>query len=362
MTIKVLVVDDSALIRSLLGEMINEEPDMLLVGAAKDPFEARSMVNEYAPDVITLDIEMPRMDGLTFLDKLMRARPTPVVMISSLTEQGSEATFRAMELGAVDFVPKPKLGVVEGMQAYRELILDKIRTAAQAKLLKRLPTVRQSLTVEAVMPRAAKPGGLRQDTDLLVALGASTGGPEALKRVLMALPPNFPGVVITQHMPPGFTASFAERMNRLTQLTVVEAKGDEHILPGHVFIAPGDQHLMVERFGKFYVTKLSDAPPVFRHKPSVDVLFRSVANSAGSHAIAALFTGMGKDGAQGMLDIYQGGGFTMAQDEASCVVYGMPREAMALGGVKEQHSLGQMAKQLIRQVALRQHQTGPATE
>lgn len=354
MAIKVLIVDDSALIRSLLSEMISESADFIVVGTAKDPFEARDMVNQFAPDVITLDIEMPRMDGLTFLDKLMRARPTPVVMISTLTEQGSEATFKAMELGAVDFVPKPKVGVVEGMQAYRENILDKLRGAAQAKIFKRLPPVREAVKVDEVLPKVLKPGATANG-DLLVALGASTGGPEALKRVIMALPPDFPGVVITQHMPPGFTSSFAARLDRLSQLTVLEAKGDERILPGHVYIAPGDQHLVVERFGRFYVTKLSDAPPVFRHKPSVDVLFRSVANAAGANAVAALFTGMGKDGAQGMLDIYQAGGMTMAQDEASCVVYGMPREAVALGGVHEQHSLGQMPRQLIRHVAQRQH-------
>ncbi|WP_071871757.1 protein-glutamate methylesterase/protein-glutamine glutaminase [Atopomonas hussainii] len=354
MAIKVLIVDDSALIRSLLSEMISESADFIVVGTAKDPFEARDMVNQFAPDVITLDIEMPRMDGLTFLDKLMRARPTPVVMISTLTEQGSEATFKAMELGAVDFVPKPKVGVVEGMQAYRENILDKLRGAAQAKIFKRLPPVREAVKVDEVLPKVLKPGGTANG-DLLVALGASTGGPEALKRVIMALPPDFPGVVITQHMPPGFTSSFAARLDRLSQLTVLEAKGDERILPGHVYIAPGDQHLVVERFGRFYVTKLSDAPPVFRHKPSVDVLFRSVANAAGPNAVAALFTGMGKDGAQGMLDIYQAGGLTLAQDEASCVVYGMPREAVALGGVHEQHSLGQMPRQLIRHVAQRQH-------
>lgn len=354
MAIKVLIVDDSALIRSLLSEMISESADFIVVGTAKDPFEARDMVNQFAPDVITLDIEMPRMDGLTFLDKLMRARPTPVVMISTLTEQGSEATFKAMELGAVDFVPKPKVGVVEGMQAYRENILDKLRCAAQAKIFKRLPPVREAVKVDEVLPKVLKPGATANG-DLLVALGASTGGPEALKRVIMALPPDFPGVVITQHMPPGFTSSFAARLDRLSQLTVLEAKGDERILPGHVYIAPGDQHLVVERFGRFYVTKLSDAPPVFRHKPSVDVLFRSVANAAGANAVAALFTGMGKDGAQGMLDIYQAGGMTMAQDEASCVVYGMPREAVALGGVHEQHSLGQMPRQLIRHVAQRQH-------
>ncbi len=353
MTIKVLIVDDSALIRSLLSEIVSSAAEFEVVGTAKDPYEARDMVNEHAPDVITLDIEMPRMDGLTFLDKLMRAKPTPVVMISTLTEQGSEATFKAMELGAVDFVAKPKVGVVEGMHAYREEILYKLKAAAMAKLHKRLPPVRQSLKVDEVLAKTAK-SGAPANADLLVAFGASTGGPEALKRVIMALPADFPGVVITQHMPPGFTASFAARLDRLSPLTVLEAKGEERILPGHVYIAPGDQHLVVERIGRFYVTKLSDAPPVFRHKPSVDVLFRSVANAAGGNAVAALFTGMGKDGAQGMLDIYQAGGYTLAQDEASCVVYGMPREAMALGGVHEQHSIENMARQLIRQVAQRQ--------
>ncbi len=348
MPIKVLVVDDSALIRALLKEIIQADPELELVGQAPDAYVARDLIKQLNPDVLTLDVEMPRMDGLTFLEKLMRGRPMPVVMISSLTEQGSEATFRAMELGAVDFVAKPKLGIREGMQAYAEEICYKIKAASLARLIPRqarVPTVQEPLVSHGPRPIIG--------TEKLIAIGASTGGTEAIKDVLLGLPADSPGIVITQHMPPGFTRSFAERLNRMTRLNVVEAKGGERILPGHAFLAPGDKHLLVERSGANYVTRLSDAEPVRRHKPAVDPMFRSVAQCAGRNVIACLLTGMGKDGAQGMLEIRQAGGYTVAQNEATCVVYGMPREAVAIGGAEDILPLGEIAEALLQQARKR---------
>lgn len=348
MPIKVLVVDDSALIRALLKEIIQADPELELVGQAPDAYVARDLIKQLNPDVLTLDVEMPRMDGLTFLEKLMRGRPMPVVMISSLTEQGSEATFRAMELGAVDFVAKPKLGLREGMQAYAEDICDKIKAASLARLIPRqaqAPAVQEPLVSHGPRPIIG--------TEKLIAIGASTGGTEAIKDVLLGLPADSPGIVITQHMPPGFTRSFAERLNRMTRLNVVEAKGGERILPGHAFLAPGDKHLLVERSGANYVTRLSDAEPVHRHKPAVDPMFRSVAQCAGRNVIACLLTGMGKDGAQGMLEIRQAGGYTVAQNEATCVVYGMPREAVAIGGAEDILPLAEIAEALLQQARKR---------
>lgn len=348
MPIKVLVVDDSALIRALLKEIIQADPELELVGQAPDAYVARDLIKQLNPDVLTLDVEMPRMDGLTFLEKLMHGRPMPVVMISSLTEQGSEATFRAMELGAVDFVAKPKLGIREGMQAYAEEICYKIKAASLARLIPRqarVPTVQEPLVSHGPRPIIG--------TEKLIAIGASTGGTEAIKDVLLGLPADSPGIVITQHMPPGFTRSFAERLNRMTRLNVVEAKGGERILPGHAFLAPGDKHLLVERSGANYVTRLSDAEPVRRHKPAVDPMFHSVAQCAGRNVIACLLTGMGKDGAQGMLEIRQAGGYTVAQNEATCVVYGMPREAVAIGGAEDILPLGEIAEALLQQARKR---------
>ena len=348
MPIKVLVVDDSALIRALLKEIIQADPELELVGQAPDAYVARDLIKQLNPDVLTLDVEMPRMDGLTFLEKLMHGRPMPVVMISSLTEQGSEATFRAMELGAVDFVAKPKLGIREGMQAYAEEICYKIKAASLARLIPRqaqVPAVQEALVSQGLRPIIG--------TEKLIAIGASTGGTEAIKDVLLGLPADSPGIVITQHMPPGFTRSFAERLNRMTRLNVVEAKGGERILPGHAFLAPGDKHLLVERSGANYVTRLSDAEPVRRHKPAVDPMFRSVAQCAGRNVIACLLTGMGKDGAQGMLEIRQAGGYTVAQNEATCVVYGMPREAVAIGGAEDILPLGEIAEALLQQARKR---------
>ena len=350
MPIKVLIVDDSALIRSLLKEIIVADPELHLVGAAPDAFVARDLVKQFNPDVITLDIEMPRMDGLSFLEKLMAARPTPVVMISSLTESGAEATFRAMELGAVDFIAKPKLGIREGMEAYAAGIRDKIKAASLARLRPRAAQ-RTAGAAGQEIPGAARAPIV--GTEKIIAIGASTGGTEAIKEVLIDMPADSPGIVITQHMPPGFTRTFAERLNRLSRLRVVEAQGGERILPGHAFVAPGDHHLLVERSGANYLIRLSDGPQVHRHRPAVDPMFQSLAQCAGRNVIAALLTGMGKDGALGLREIQQAGGHSIAQDEASSVVYGMPREAIALGAADEILGLEKIAEALTQQARKR---------
>lgn len=345
MPIKVLVVDDSALVRSLLAEIIRDTPDMILVGAAPDAYVARDMVNQLTPDVITLDIEMPRMDGLAFLEKLMAARPTPVVMISTLTEEGAEASLRALELGAVDFIPKPKLGVTSGIREYAEIILEKIRVAAGIRVKALVKKHRPDIGNEKKLSLSSM-----QSTEKIIAIGASTGGTEAIKDLLIQLPSAVPGIVITQHMPAGFTRTYAERLNRTTRLHVVEAKGGERILPGHAFLAPGGYHLMVVRSGADYRVKLSDAEPVHRHRPAVDVMMQSIAEAGGKNVIGLLLTGMGKDGAKGMLEIRNRGGFTIAQDEASCVVYGMPKEAVAVGGVDQVVSLERMGQVLLEKI------------
>jgi two-component system chemotaxis response regulator CheB len=347
MPIKVLVVDDSALVRSLLAEINNGHSDLSLVGLAPDAYVARDMVNRFVPDVITLDIEMPRMDGLAFLEKLMKARPTPVVMISTLTEEGAEATLRALELGAVDFIPKPKLGVTSGIREYADLIIEKIRLAASVKVKARLGSLAADTAPQVKLANENRLSG----TEKIIAIGASTGGTEAIKDLLMQLPSAVPGIVITQHMPAGFTRSFAERLNKLTALYVVEAKGGERILPGHAYLAPGGYHLMVIRSGADYVTKISESEPLHRHRPAVDVMMQSVARAGGKNVIGVLLTGMGKDGAQGMLDIRSHGGYTFAQDEASCVVYGMPKEAVAMGGVDQAVALEQMGGHLLERLA-----------
>lgn len=331
MKIKVLVIDDSALIRSLLTEIINSQPDMTVVGAAPDPIIARDMIKQTNPDVLTLDVEMPKMDGLDFLERLMRLRPMPVVMVSTLTERGNEITMRALELGATDFVTKPKMSITEGMREYTDLIADKIRAAAQAKM--------SSLARPAAGVAPAKaPSALRNpliSSEKLLIIGASTGGTEAIKAFLLQMPSDCPGILITQHMPAGFTKSFANRLDSICQISVSEAAGGERVLPGHAYIAPGDKHLLLARSGANYVTQLSDAPPVNRHKPSVDVLFDSAAQCAGKNAIGVILTGMGKDGAAGMARMREAGAYNFAQNEESCVVYGMPKEAVLHGGVHD---------------------------
>ncbi len=338
--IRVLVVDDSALMRALLSEIVRSDSELELIGAAPDAYVAKDLVNQFRPDVITLDVEMPRVDGLTFLDRLMKARPTPVVMVSSLTEQGAEVTLRALELGAVDYVAKPKIDIKQGIDAYRDEILEKIKQAAKAKVQKRdVPihrTQHQKLNFKT--------------TEKLFAIGASTGGTEAIKDVLLQMPVDCPGIVITQHMPAGFTKTFAARLDKICSVRVKEAEDGERILPGHVYIAPGDHHLKVVRSGADYRVQLDDGERVSGHKPSVDVLFQSVADAAGSNVIAAILTGMGKDGALGMTKLHQAGAFTIAQDEQSCVVFGMPKEAIRLGGVKQICSLEDVGENMLTQL------------
>ena len=349
MKIKVLVIDDSALIRSLLTEIINSQPDMQVVGAAPDPLIARDMIKQLNPDVLTLDVEMPKMDGLDFLEKLMRLRPMPVVMVSTLTERGSEITMRALELGAIDFVTKPKMSITDGMREYTDIIADKIRAASQAKITS-LP--RQSAAVSGT---SAAPVLLRNpliSSEKLLIIGASTGGTEAIKSFLLQMPSDCPGILITQHMPAGFTKSFANRLDSLCQISVKEAEGGERILPGHAYIAPGDKHLLLARSGANYVTLLSDAPPVSRHKPSVDVLFDSAATYAGKNVVGVILTGMGKDGAEGMAKMKHAGAYNFAQNEESCVVYGMPKEAVAHGGVDEVAHLHDLPKLVLNHLTV----------
>lgn len=340
MSIKVLVVDDSALIRSLLTEIIKQAPDMQLVGAAPDAFVAKEMVMEFTPDVITLDIEMPKVDGLTFLDRLMKARPTPVIMISTLTEKGADATIRAMELGAIDFIAKPKLNVAKGMGEYEQEILAKIRMAAQTR-----PKIRSTST-SAVKPIPIHYSG----TETIVAIGASTGGTEAIKTVLEQLSPAFPATVITQHMPPNFTKSFAKRLDSICKINVHEAKDGERIMPGNAYIAPGDQHMEIVRSGADYRVRLNNGELVSGHKPAVDVMFQSLAKIVGKNVIATVLTGMGKDGAKGLLALKNAGALTMVQDEASCVVYGMPKAAVEIGATKHTIPLSKMSKALTQAV------------
>ena len=341
--IRVLVVDDSALMRLLLSELIGAEADMEVVGVASDPYVARAMIRSHNPDVITLDVEMPRMDGLKFLENLMRLRPMPVLMVSTLTEKGSDISLRALELGAVDFVSKPKLDIAHTMDECGEEIVEKIRAAAHARIPNRpreplcpLPKIWERRTLS---------------TEHLIAVGASTGGTEAIKTLLVSLPPDGPGIVIAQHMPEGFTRSFAARLDSLSRMRVKEGEDGERVLSGHAYIAPGHSHMSLQRSGANYLLRLSQSEPVNRHRPSVDVLFKSVASHAGPNAIGVILTDMGKDGAQGILDMHHAGAYTLAQDEASCVVFGMPKEAIAIGAIDEVASIEDIPAHLMRQVA-----------
>lgn len=349
--IRVVVVDDSALVRSLLSEIINRQKDMECVGSANDPLIAREMIRELDPDVITLDIEMPRMDGIDFLGRLMRLRPMPVVMISTLTERGAEVTMRALELGAVDFVAKPRIGVADGLSELSAQIVEKVRVAAAAHV-KRAVTP-SSVTApqgrEPVRSPVASIG--RVSTEKLVCIGASTGGTEAIKEVLTHMPADSPGIVITQHMPPGFTTSFAARLNGLCQITVKEAINGERILPGHAYIAPGGKQFRVARSGANYVAVVEDGELVNRHKPSVEVLFQSAAAVVGANAFGIMLTGMGNDGAKAMREMKDAGSYNLVQDEASCIVFGMPREAILHGAADEVLPLSQIAPVLIAKLS-----------
>ncbi len=350
--IRVVVVDDSALVRSLLAEIINRQRDMECIGTANDPLIAREMIRELNPDVITLDVEMPRMDGIDFLGRLMRLRPMPVVMISTLTERGAEVTMKALELGAIDFVAKPRVGLASGLNELAEQIVDKIRVAAVAQV--RRGVVREA---PAQVPAPLHAAGVAQppatgllgrlSTEKLICIGASTGGTEAIKEVLVQMPADSPAIVITQHMPPGFTTSFAARLNGLCQITVKEAVNGERILPGHAYIAPGGKQFHVARSGANYVAVVDDGPAVNRHKPSVEVLFKSAAAVVGRNAFGIMLTGMGNDGAAAMREMKDAGSYNYVQDEASCIVFGMPREAIAHGAADEVLPLNQIAGALL---------------
>lgn len=356
---RVVVVDDSALVRSMLTEIINRQPDMECIGAAADPLVAREMIRNLNPDVITLDVEMPRMDGIDFLSKLMRLRPMPVVMVSTLTERGAEVTLKALELGAIDFVAKPKIGVADGLRQLSDDITDKIRVASKARIHRLAPApaaggasagARPAVATGAAAnpkPAAATPLLGRLSTEKIIFIGASTGGTEATKDVLIGLPADSPAVVITQHMPPGFTKNYAARLDGLCKISVKEASDGERILPGHAYIAPGGLHLSIERSGANYIARVQDGEPVNRHKPSVEVLFKSAARVAGPNAIGIMLTGMGADGAKAMREMKDAGAYCVAQDEASCVVFGMPREAINAGAVQEVLPLSKISQHVL---------------
>jgi len=353
--ITVLVVDDSALVRKLLSEVLNSDPEIEVIGTAIDPYQAREKIKKLQPDVLTLDVEMPRMDGVTFLKNLMRLHPMPVVMVSTLTEQGAQVTLEALELGAVDFVAKPKIDLSNTLGDYAEEIIEKVKTAAavniNALVIEKpvLADVPEKLTADVVLEKrspASIPSHLKT-TDKIIAIGASTGGTEAVKDVLRLLPVNCPGIVITQHIPATFSGPFAERVNGLSAIEVCQAEDGQQILPGHAYIAPGDKHLLVERSGARFYCKLNDGPAVSRHKPSVDVLFRSVAQNVGINAIGLMLTGMGDDGAKGMLEMKEAGAFNFVQDEKSSVVWGMPGQAVKIGAAELQLPLNKIAAKLM---------------
>jgi two-component system chemotaxis response regulator CheB len=341
--IKVLIVDDSALMRKLLTHILSSDPEIEVIATASDPFSAREKIKALNPDVLTLDIEMPRMDGLTFLEKLMRGHPMPVVMISSLTDKGADTTLRALSLGAVDFVSKPKLDVTNGTLELGEEIVAKVKSAAVARLRHRRPAVAEEVAAPAGTYRFSA-------THKVVAIGASTGGTEAIKDVLVSLPADFPGIVMVQHMPEAFTRPFANRLDSLCKIHVQEAKDGDRILQGCALLAPGGHQMEVVSQGMQHTVHVYRGDRVNRHIPSVDVLFNSCARQLGKNAVGVILTGMGADGAQGLLEMKQAEAYTMAQDEASCVVFGMPKEAIRMGGAQQILPLSQIAGALIERL------------
>lgn len=344
--IKVLIVDDSALIRQLLTEILSKDPEIEVVGIAPDPIAAMDKIERLKPDVLTLDVEMPRMDGLQFLEKLNATRPMPVIMVSSLTEKGAQTTLKALELGAIDFVTKPAMDVTHGVAILAEELVAKVKTAAKARVgIRRVACVRPAVS--------APSQAMIRTTHKVIAIGASTGGTEALYSVLTALPADTPGIVIVQHMPPGFTSSFAQRLNSACSIRVSEARDGDRVLPGHALVAPGDFHMKVVRSGANYIVRVGKAPPVNRFRPSVDVLFRSCAANVGANGVGVILTGMGYDGAAGMLEMRNAGAFTIAQDEATCVVFGMPREAIARGGAQEVVPLERIPQQMLAKCSMK---------
>jgi two-component system chemotaxis response regulator CheB len=343
--IKVLIVDDSALVRRLLTEMLSSDASITVLGAAHDAYDAREKIKALNPDVLTLDVEMPRMDGVTFLRNLMRLRPMPVIMVSSLTDKGAEVTLDALSIGAVDYLPKPKIDLAATLADYKEELIAKVKAAACARL--RATTTTASASADAILAKRDPQRKLRT-TERVIAIGASTGGTEAIKEVLMRLPPDTPGIVITQHIPKLFSGAFARRMDACCQVSVCEAEDGQQILRGHAYVAPGDMHLLLVRDGARYVCRLDDGPPVNRHKPSVDVLFRSVAQQAGRNAIGVILTGMGKDGALGLKEMRDAGARTVAQDEATSIVWGMPGEAVAVGAAADVLPLGDIWSRVLQ--------------
>jgi two-component system chemotaxis response regulator CheB len=350
--IRVVVVDDSALVRSILAEILNRQSDMECVGAANDPLVAREMIRELSPDVITLDIEMPKMDGIDFLGRLMRLRPMPVLMISTLTERGADVTMRALELGAVDFIAKPRIGLADGLKDLASQIVEKVRIAAKAHIRRSTGAITAvSVRPGSGTPRAENIRLGHISTEKLVCIGASTGGTEAIREFLTRMPADSPGIVITQHMPPGFTASFAARLNSLCQITVQEASNGDRILPGHAYVAPGGKQFRIGRSGANYVCIVEEGELVNRHRPSVEVLFKSAASVVGKNAYGVMLTGMGNDGAKAMKEMRDAGSYNYVQDEASCIVFGMPREAILHGAADEVLSLTAIAPALLNQLS-----------
>ena len=352
--IKVLMIDDSAVVRKLLSNILNDAAGIQVIGSASDPIIAREKIKQLKPDVLTLDVEMPRMDGLTFLANLMRLHPLPVVMVSTLTEKGADVTLRALEMGAIDFVSKPKADFSNAIQEYSTERVQKVRTAAGARVQpKAVPRAKamqvdEKLSADAVLKK--KVTFHYRTTERIIAIGSSTGGTEAIKDVLSGLPADFPGIVISQHIPAAFSASFAARVKDCSALVVREAVGCAQVLPGHAYIAPGDHHLILERSGARYMIRLNNGPAVNRHKPSVDVMFRSVAQHAGPNAIGVILTGMGDDGAKGLLEMREAKAATVGQDEKTSVVWGMPGEAFKCGAVETVLPLQKVASHLIKVV------------
>jgi two-component system, chemotaxis family, protein-glutamate methylesterase/glutaminase len=350
--VKVLIVDDSALVRQTLHEILSSDPRIEVIGLATDPYNAAEKIQETVPDVITLDVEMPRMDGLTFLKKIMSQHPIPVVICSSLAGKNTETAFKALEYGAVEVIHKPALGTKQMLQESSTLLCDVVVAASRTKAKKISGTaetslVQPKLSADVIIAKA-KPDAVLQTTEKVVAVGASTGGTEALKVFLEALPRDCPGIVIVQHMPEGFTAAFSKRLDSLCRISVKEAVNNDTVLPGHALIAPGNHHLLLKRSGARYFVEIKDGPLVSRHRPSVDVLFRSTARYAGRNAIGVIMTGMGDDGARGMLEMKEAGSYTIAQNEESCIVFGMPHEAIKLGGVDKVMSLESIPAEIMR--------------
>jgi len=355
--IKVLIVDDSAVVRQTLSSILSSDPEIEVIGVAADPYFAANKIAHDVPDVITLDIEMPRMDGLTFLRKIMTQHPIPVVIISSLTEKGTETGIRALEYGAVEIITKPKLGTKEFIEESEFRLKYAVKAAAQAKLQRKKKSIRRTqapvdvkpkLTADAILPKSPTKTSMIKTTEKVVVVGASTGGTEALREFLESMPSDSPGIVIVQHMPEHFTRSFAERLNQLCSITVKEAENNDTVIRGRALIAPGNFHLLLKRSGARYYVEVNDGPLVNRHRPSVDVLFRSTAKFAGNNAIGVIMTGMGDDGAKGLLEMHDAGAYTIAQDEASCVVFGMPKEAIKLKAADEILALPKIADRVLK--------------